>query len=63
MVLPDEITPDYWCDICDSYPMRPSHHDGKNFYYVCQEEGCAGKRAFKMTPWNKFRDVMRPREK
>ena len=59
----DEIKPDYWCPVCESYPMRPSHHDGKDFYYLCQEEGCGGKRGFRMTRFNKFRDILRPREK
>jgi len=62
MERPDEIKPDYWCPVCDSYPMRPSHHDGEYFYYVCKEE-CTGKRGFLMTRFNKFKDVMRPKER
>jgi len=42
--------------------MRPSHYKGEYFVYVCSDPDCEGKREFKMTKYNEFREILRPRE-
>jgi len=41
--------------------MNPSYHTDGYFYYVCPK--CGGKRGFKMTLFNKFKDLLRSKEK
>lgn len=62
MSLPDEIKPAYHCPKCHKYPMAPSYHAEGYFYYLCRDwPECGGRRGFKMTRFNMFRDVMRPK--
>jgi len=62
MQPPPEIKPDFFCPVCDTYPMRPSHYKGEYFVYVCSDPDCKGKREMKMTKYNEYREILRPRE-
>jgi len=55
---PPQIKPDFSCPVCGLQPMRPSHYAGEYFYYVCQVSECDGKRGFKMTRYNEFREIL-----
>jgi len=63
MQPPPQIKPDFYCPVCDTYPMRPSHYKGEYFVYVCADPDCKGKREMKMTRYNEYREILRPREK